>query len=274
MLYSFKKDLNFPYSRALTFISLPVSNDFTDPADEDSFLGRASKACKEIAEQVKNTDFLQTLKTGALDEKHYAGLSYLDAYYCFEAKKTLDLFLEKLSKKEEEKATDNAPYAELRKLVTYLRDGYVSYNKEIIERWQCESSDKFIPTWDMQNYALFERTVIGCENPIYALVAFLPCYYLWPWFSKEIKEDPLYHPSHDKKDYSDWFDRNYSDDSNFDKPKQISKFIDKWIKDKHSWKEDSALSIFKQSMEYELSVFKNASTYVMPDTVQQDYTID
>jgi thiaminase/transcriptional activator TenA len=216
----------------------------TEP-DKDSFFIRAFNANIDIANAVVNTQYLQKMKTGILDPSYYGCLTVLDSYYCYRAAETLGSLLNNI---------DKSKYPDLHNLVEANQKSYREYNKTFLVDWHILQSDSVVPTDKMKRYAEHEHNVMCYQDPIYTLVAYIPCYYLWPWFSKKIIEDSNYKPGV----YDLWFKGNYYGEDSFGSAWTIGNFIESWKKSGNAFDETLASDIFKKSMQFELDVFTDA----------------
>lgn len=234
-------------TRALSFISyLPMDVLEVPEPPKDSFFYQAFNANLETAQKVMNTSYLQKMKVGTLSPDFYGCLTVLDSYYCYRAADTLKSLICKI-----DKTTD----AELYAITTGMMASYDDYNDTFLTDWHIRESDSVTPTQTMRNYSEHEHNVMCYEEPIYTLVAYIPCYYLWPWFSQQIQNAPEYQPGV----YKDWFEGNYGGtNASFKSAWKIGIFIDEWIKAGKPFDKVKATEIYTKSMQYELQVFTEA----------------
>ncbi|MBR1693707.1 MAG: hypothetical protein IJ711_13190 [Lachnospiraceae bacterium] len=212
---------------------------------EDSFFFRVFEKNLDVANAVIDTKYLQAMKHGVLNPQDYGCLTVLDSYYCYRAADTLLSLLSEIDDKE---------YPDLKRLVEVQYEGYEEYNSTFFRDWHIRTADSVNPTDTMMAYAEHEHHVMCAYPPIYTLVAMLPCYYLWPWFSQKIEESSDYEPGV----YKDWFEGNYSGEDSYDSAYEIGNFIDAWQKDGKEFDESLAGEIFSKSMNYELAAFTEA----------------
>lgn len=216
-----------------------------EPPSQDSFFFRAFNANIDIANAVIDTQYLQAMKVCKLNPQDFGCLTVQDAYYCYLAADTLRSLLCKIDKEKE---------SELYNLANSQYEGYIDYNKTFLVDWHIHTANCVTPTDTFKAYAEHEHHVMCAYDPIYTLVALLPCYYLWPWFGKKIKESEGYAPGV----YHSWFDGCWADDSYFDSAYAIGNFIEAWKGNGKEFDEDLAMQIFQTSMKYELAVFSEA----------------
>lgn len=234
-------------TRASSFIPyLPMDVLEVPEPPKDSFFYQVFNANLETAKKVVNTSYLQKMKVGALSPDNYGCLTVLDSYYCYRAADTLKSLICKIDRNTEE---------ELYTITKSMMTGYDSYNKTFLADWHIRESDSVTPTETMRNYSEHEQIVMCYEEPIYTLVAYIPCYYLWPWFSQQIQNDSGYQPGV----YKDWFEGNYDGtDASFNSAWKIGVFIEEWIKAGKPFDKSKATEIYTKSMQYELQVFTEA----------------
>lgn len=207
----------------------------------DSFFFRVFESNIEEAKGVLGSDYLQAMLKGELPPSNFGILTVLDAYYCYRAQMTLDSLLCVIDREKE---------TELYALSKELYEGYVDYNKTFFYSWHIRTSESVNPTAAFEEYAEHEHHIMCSCPPIYTLVAMLPCYYLWYWFSDRmltegIEDDNLYKP---------WVEDCHSADSAY----VVGNFIDSWQKQGKAFDEALATSIYTKSMQCERKVFSQA----------------
>lgn len=241
------------FSRFVPFIHLlpQECRDINEDLPENSFFYRAFDANIDTAKAVINTKYLQAMKQGTLSPDYYGGLTVLDSYYCYRAASTLDGLLCNIEEEQD-------PC--LKKLTKVLADSYREYNTTFIKYWHIKQSDSVVPTETMKAYAEHEHQLMCYKDPIYTLVAYIPCYYLWPWFSQQIQQSADYNPGV----YQAWFEGNYSGPGSFKSAERIGWLIEMWQRNNKPFDEDLAFSIYKTSMDFELKVFTEA--WIKPKT--------
>lgn len=211
-----------------------------------SFSTRAFLANLSTANAVANTRYLQSMHRGALSPLDYGCLTVQDAYYCYHAKDTLKVLLDRI---------DGRTESELYELVESKLRAYDDYNRTFIEDWHIRDAESVLPTETMRLYAAHERRVACEEEPIYGLVAYLPCYQLWPWFARQLMRSPLYRPGV----YKDWFECIYQGErESFGGSWLMGNFIEDWRDRGKPFDEDLANDIYRTSMDFELKVFTEA----------------
>ena len=231
-------------SSFLEFLPTNFAGDIPEPSD-NSFFYRVFNLNIETANQVVNTPYLQAMKRGELDPQYYGCLTVLDSYYCYNAVDTLNSLLCKV---------DQSKYPGLYALIKANLDSYKRYNATFLQDWHIRQSDNVTPTDTMRNYAKHEQNVMCYSDPIYTLVAYIPCYFLWPWFSQKIIESSGYHPGV----YDNWFRGNYYGEDSYKSAWKLGNFIEEWEQQGNSFNETKASEIYRTSMQYELAVFTEA----------------
>lgn len=212
-----------------------------EPPAADSFFFRVFYKNIAIANSVLYTEYLQAIKEGVLPPDNYGQLTVLDAFYCYRGADTYATALTTIDKN-----ANNDLYLLMKELYT----SYVDYNKTFFDYWHIRTAESVNPTQNFIDYSEHEHHVAYSEHAIYTLVAMLPCYYLWYWFSDRIletgiKEDNLYY---------EWVENCHSAGSAY----QIGNFIELWKKQDKEFDEAKAMEIYATSMNYELKVFTDA----------------
>lgn len=235
-------------TRSSSFIHyLPSEMQSVYELDQDSFFYQAFKANENTACEVVKTQYLQTMKVGNLNPNYYGGLTVLDSYYCYRASETLKSLLCKIDKE-----ADKVMYG----VTAGIISGYDDYNSTFLKDWHIREPDSVTPTETMRDYAEHEHNTMCYEDPIYTLVAYIPCYYLWPWFSEKIMSDTNYAPGV----YGDWFSGNYYGPDSYKSALKIGNLIDGWQKAGKPFDEAKGFEVYRKSMNYELEVFTEAYT--------------
>jgi thiaminase/transcriptional activator TenA len=185
---------------------------------------------------------------GTLDPLSYGCLTVQDAYYCYHAQNTLRSALERV---------DRDAHPGLSDLIKSKADSYDNYNRTFLEDWHIRNTDSVIPTSTMRRYVEHEQRVAREEDPIYALVVYLPCYHLWPWFARRLMMSPRYNPGV----YRGWIEGIYQGESeSFGGAWVMGNFIEQWKDAGNHFDEDRAFDIYRTSMEFELTLFSEAAT--------------
>ena len=206
----------------------------------DSFFFRAFAANEDTAQKVLDTNYLQKMKDGILEPDRYGQLTVLDAYYCYRGANSYDTALCQV---------DPDLDAELHQLMSALAESYHEYNMTFFNDWHIRTAESVNPTAEFEAYAEHEHHVSCAEQPVYTLVAMLPCYYLWYWFTDkmlpEVADDNL---------YKGWVEGSHSCSTAY----RIGNFIESWKQMGKEFDEQLAMEIYTKSMNCELSVFSKA----------------
>ncbi len=210
----------------------------------DGFLMRAFNANMDSANSAYNSPFINGIRTGTLAPDRYGAVNVMDAFYCYEAAKSIWDACQKSQQVD----------SELFALQTSLYNGYASYNSTFYDYWHVLTSKSVSPTDSFRAYAAHERSVAENEDPIYLLAALLPCYYLWYWMANKIASDSTSTPGV----YFDWVDGN---NHNPNSAYSIDEFIANWISRGKAWDDDKAMEIFSKSMKYESMVFNECGYF-------------
>ena len=234
-------------TRASSFMRfLPADRQAVPEPPKDSFFYRAFEQYIDIAEAVTNTSYLQSMAAATLCPDYYGQLTVLDSYYCYRAADTLKALLCKVDKE-----TDPKLYEQIEVMIK----GYDNYNGTFLDNWHLRESDSVTPTKAMHDYSEFEHSVMCYEDPIYTLVAYIPCYYLWPWFSQRIMEQDGYNTD---GLYNYWFGSNYYGPDSYKSAWRIGNLIEEWVKADKPFDEAKAMEIYGKAMNFEYEIFSTA----------------
>lgn len=208
----------------------------TSEPPQDSLFWKMWNACTSIAKQTLETTFIQGIKNGNLDPVVYGGFNVSDAYYCFNGAQD---YLAAESR------TTNPT---LKAFLLKKYQGYQKYNETFPTIWHVKDAYGIVPTEVCKNYSAFESQVASHEDPIYTLIAMLPCEYLWAWLGGQL--DP---PSSGNL-YAPWITGN--DDPNG--AYTMGNFINEYQKS-NPIDESKAISIYTQAMNFEQQNFATAT---------------
>ncbi len=149
----------------------------TNPPPPDSLFWEMWFANTQVAQNALNTPFVQEIKLGILNPTSYGAFCVNDAYYCFQGAGDY-LEATKRAKAKGEKAI--AAFLEKK------AESYAAYNQQFTQQWHVKDASGVIPVNVTENYAAFESSVAKNEDPIYILIAMLPCEYLWAWLGQQL----------------------------------------------------------------------------------------
>lgn len=199
--------------------------------------------------------YFNYLGCGKLDPTNYGSLLVLDAYYCYNEVETLKILYQRMTQKGYPSEIVNA--------VDTLAKKYKDYNDTFLQDWHLYPSSsqdadsspipvEIYPTETMRNYAQHERNCAENEEPIYGLVALFPCFRLWPFlfwkFGDKVSKDNLYY---------NWITGNQTGGSSATTVDNL--ITNEWKRKGHPWDEATYQEIFKTSIYYEKSLFKEAA---------------
>ena len=74
----------------------------------------------------------------------------------------------------------------LKEFLTRKYQGYKKYNASLATDCHVDSAASVVPTRVIEYYSLFEREVATHHDPIYSLIAMIPCEYLWAWLARQM----------------------------------------------------------------------------------------
>ena len=215
-------------------------------SEEYSFLKKAFESNMDIANAAYNTTFIQGIRNGNLSPETYGSVSVLDAYYCYEAAKSIWYTCGQ--------AEENS---ELQMTLKKFYNSYAQYNGTFYSTWHVPAAQNVVPTNAFAAYARHERIVAKEESPIYLLPALMPCYKLWAWMAYRIYQDP------EKQTgvYDFWVTGNMGHEGESGSATLADHVISNWIKEGKPFDESKAMDIFRKSMQCEYAVFSSQGNY-------------
>lgn len=168
-----------PRRIALTKTDLLSAEFNTDPPPPDSIFWNLWNSCASIAKQALATPYIQGIGSGSLDPNVFGGFYVNDAYYCFNG---------------EQDYCEASKAATDPNVKTFLQQKYLSYSRynEVFPTiWHVSSAQCAIPNQVTADYSAFETSVAasavaGKFDPVYLLIAMLPCEYLWAWLAQQL----------------------------------------------------------------------------------------
>jgi len=146
----------------------------TQPPPPDSLFWTMWNACTEIAQQALQTPFVQGIKAGNLDPVRYGAFNVSDAWYCFHGAKDYRT------------AAERAENPVLKYFLSEKHKSYEKYNETFPQTWRVRNGASIVPYDVTRDYAGFESSVASQEDPVYSVIAMLPCEYLWAWLGAEL----------------------------------------------------------------------------------------
>ena len=215
-------------------------NDKAPPPD-DSVGWRLWTSCADLAQEALKTDYMQGIKNGTLDPNQYGQYTLQDAVYCHHAQDDYQTM--------ESRATADG-YPELAAFAKARQDSYASYNADTFKSWHIKNADALMPGKAAQTYIDFEHLIATEWQPIYGVIAMIPCDQLWPYLATELKDDATAGNL-----YSFWIKENGDWGGSY----RMDNFIDAWFaehEDVYDW--GSALFVFRSCMTCEVNFFKSA----------------
>ena len=227
--------INFQHN-ALSKITLS-----TDQPPQDSLSWKLWLACQDIAEQALASDYIQSIKHGNLHPDNYGQYTVQDACYCYNAEADYQTLEERSNK---------AGYSELASFAQARYEGYQKYNKEFLTSWHIADGKAVIPSEAANVYINFEHHVANNMEPIYGVMAMIPCEQLWSWLANQLKADAT-----PENLYSFWITENEGWHGAY----RLDNFIDSWFKNNpDKYNEEQALYVMRSSMTCELNFFRSA----------------
>jgi len=228
-----KVDLSHPAINAL------VSDE--NPPAKGSIAWKLWLNAADIANEALNSDFIQGIKHGDLSPDKYGHYTIQDAAYCQHGEedyRTIE------SRAKEMNEPTLAAFAEAR----YL--SYASYTKSVLESWHLKDITSLTPGPAAQAYIDFERQTAQTLDPIYLIIAMIPCDQLWPWLAGEISSG-----NRPGNVYDFWITENNSWHGAY----RLDNFINAWFAEHpDQYNEPLANWVFQSCMTGEANFFRGA----------------
>ncbi len=213
-----------------------------DPPPQDSISWKLWTSCTDVAEEAFNTDYIQGIWLSSLNPGDYGHYTIQDCAYCCHAQGDFETIEERSSAK---------GFPQLAAFAKTKYEGYVAYTKELMEAWHLSNTDAISPSDAAAQYMAFEGSVAKEMDPIYGVIAMIPCEQLWSWLANVMDETPVAGNL-----YQFWIDENKSWDGAY----RLDNFIDGWIKDHpNSYDPKLGLHAYRGSMIGEANFFRSAA---------------
>ncbi|KAL3888151.1 hypothetical protein ACJMK2_000531 [Sinanodonta woodiana] len=181
--------------------------------------------------------FIQGIQHGNLDPTDFGGYMVQDSVYCYYCKGDIDIAATK--------ATDPT----LKEFLEQRSKSFVKYYEYLFNKWHIRDPSGIEMNQACKDYANLEKNVAETMDPLYLIVALLPCYKLWPWLGSQISKS-----THDFGVYKNWVTENLNPSS--DSYRQLERIIDDAFLVKAINKEQ-ALLVYKGCMTGEANFFRS-----------------
>lgn len=130
---------------------------------------------KELRQDVMKTTFIQGLKNGSLDPVKFGKYVVQDVVFCYQGQKNMETIAAR-------------SFGDLRDFMKKEILSLRQYNKHVREAWNIQNPDAVYTNSACRAYIEFLTYVAQSYDPIYFLVAFLPCMRLWPWIGEQLRQ--------------------------------------------------------------------------------------
>lgn len=208
---------------------------------EDSISWKLWIACADIACEALATEYMQGIKHGTLDPGSYGQYTVQDAAYCYNAQ---DDYRTMEARAKAARLPELAAFAQAR------YEGYQSYNTSFLGTWHIASGDAVVPGEAAQAYINFEHHVANDLEPIYGIIAMIPCDELWPWLATELQPDAIA-----SNLYSFWISENDDWHGAF----RLDNFVDAFFATHpETYDAAEALFVMRSCMTCEVNFFRSA----------------
>ncbi|XP_018610467.1 uncharacterized protein LOC108935949 [Scleropages formosus] len=206
-----------------------------DVEDSSSFYEDLWKSNIDIANATLQTRFLQAMQMGNLPVEKYTIFGMQDLYYMINVTAMLREMSEKKPMPEDIKQFFKGRFNSYEKYLAYLLNDFSLTNESVI-----------VPRPAMASYINNYHRVMKKYEPIYFVVALLPCSKLWPYLAENVnmtENNPYYS-----------FKR---DNQGGNPAKHFKGLLDGY---QHKMNKKTAHQIFRQQMEHEKNFFQSSYT--------------
>lgn len=216
----------------------PLVSD-TNPPAKDSIAWKLWLNAADIAQEALQSDFIQGIKAGDLCPDQYGHYTIQDVAYCQQA-------IAEYQAAEDRAANEPvlAAFAEAR------RKSYASYAAAVLKSWHLTNIGSLSPGPAAQAYIDFEHQTAESLDPIYLIIAMLPCDQLWPWLANEIADG-----NRDGNVYDFWITEN----NGWHGAYRLDNFINSWFaKHPEQYREATANWVMQSCVMGETNFFRSA----------------
>lgn len=202
----------------------------------DSLFWHLWRRNEDIATKVLNTSFIQGIAHGTLNPIIYGRYNVSDAYYCYHGAEDYAIAASR---------TKDIP---LKAYLQMKHDSYQKFNATFPETWHLKDASGIHPSHACREYSEFERRVVRHEEPVYAVVAMLPCEFLWAWLGMMLS------PAQEGNLYRDWIETNNDASGAY----AMGNFLEEFEERGGEVDWEKAGGIYRQAMLYEWENFETA----------------
>ncbi|ADO68875.1 TenA family transcriptional regulator [Stigmatella aurantiaca] len=189
---------------------------------------------QDVAQEALGSTFIQGIKHGSLDPNSFGQYTIQDAVYCYQAQRDYEVLASRITR------------PDLKAFVEARRDGYAKYNQQTFALWHIREPNALSLSPAAKAYSDFESMVAANDEPLYAIVAMIPCERLWSWLANQMIGD-----AGPGNLYSFWITGNTSDTGAC----RLEAFVDAHA---HHLDEGRALSVYRTCMLGECNFFRSA----------------
>ncbi|XP_060552923.1 uncharacterized protein LOC132714159 [Ruditapes philippinarum] len=153
---------------SLQMETVKASDDIAD------YLWNESKSFQQAA---LNSAFVQGLKNVSLNPSDFGAYMIQDAVYMYMSKEFIDV------------AVGKTIDPDLKQFLQEKANSYESLYLDLFKKWHIADPRGIILGTGCQNYVNHLKDVVNTKDPIYLVVAMIPCVKLWPWLGDQIDAD-------------------------------------------------------------------------------------
>ena len=187
-----------------------------------------------MADQALKTKFIQGIVRGNLEPESYVAYAVQDAAYCREVVQGHGTVIQR--------AQDDA----LRGFLEQRRNRFKRYTRERGIKWDVDQPPRIELERATKEYIDWEKEVASEYDPLYFVVASIPCSRLWYWLAHKVKPCAV-----SRNLYQFWIDEHSTGDGGVD----LEGFVDEHAS---SLDEGKALNVYRKTMIGEVNFFRSA----------------
>ncbi|XP_053391959.1 uncharacterized protein LOC128554676 [Mercenaria mercenaria] len=217
------------------FVGCLINQDLVVGEDLSDYLWEQTKVERQDA---LDSVFVQEIKNVSLDPVQFGAYLVQDAIYLYSAKRSMDIAASR---------TNDVTLKTF--LQEYAIKRYTSLYTNALKDWHIDDPSAISLGNGCENYVNHLLAVAETMDPIYLVVANIPCERLWPWIGEQVGVG-----SEDFGIYNKWVNENWD-------PKiDVHLEFEQVMNDAHAEgkiDKDKALKVYKESMKGEVEFFNS-----------------
>ncbi|XP_072033753.1 aminopyrimidine aminohydrolase-like [Amphiura filiformis] len=200
-----------------------------------SFCDEMWVQCKHIAEEGYQTAFIQGICKGTLDPTSYSGFMNQDIAYVFKAAELFDT------------VATRAKDEDLKMFARNRQQSFLRCANEMCEKFFIQDPSAIRVGETLEEYCQYLHRVANGMDPLYFMVAMIPCSKLWPWLARKMQ-----HSEVNPNLYGFWAKENMSDSCSA----KLESFVAERVSELD---EQTSLLVYQTCMTAEVNFFKSAT---------------